>query len=291
MIFVSWLLKFVINFSILERNLSEFDDLNLNTNISKIFSKILNLFTTSFLSKVKLTYSDKLNLNFFDAYYTYFSIFNIKKNFYSYSLKRTMYPDQGKTVNIFPVYNNLVYKGYQFKQSFNTGKLTLQSNQTRGDLMNSSLNVFRQSLHDIAYLFPYERVQIHSHGPYPSVESHIFYHMYIVAYWLTLKHNIFNKYTEETIRRNYIFRVVGIKNFLGIKAEDKKSYGHFQNISAYSVPFFLLSKFYGTESKMFFFILSTCSSSQNFRVNLNLYPSFYFNITIISVIDFIVLLR
>ncbi len=43
-----------------------------------------------------------------DVYVSILTTKNISKNFYSYGLRRTMYPDQGNTVNVFPIFPKLI---------------------------------------------------------------------------------------------------------------------------------------------------------------------------------------
>lgn len=124
-----------------------------------------------------------------DAYYALSLTFNISKTLYSYGVQKTMYPDQGITINIFSTLPRLVFTSASFRSYLAVGSLTKLCVGALSRENAELLTIFRKSLHSIPFLFPYERVEINSHGPYSSVEEYLTIQLYVAAFTLKLKHS------------------------------------------------------------------------------------------------------
>jgi len=113
---------------------------------------------------------------------------NVTKTVYSFGLQKTIYPDQGKLVNVFSIIPTLTSTLNAYKSPYSAGFLTNLYISNRAPMTTELLNNFRSALHNIPYLFPYERVEINSHGPYESVEHYLTLQLYVFAYTLEIKH-------------------------------------------------------------------------------------------------------
>lgn len=124
----------------------------------------------------------------YDVYYAAALTFNVSKTFYSYGVQKTMYPDQGLAVNVFSTLPRLVYTSAQFRPYYAVGNLTSIYTGSVSSEQAELLSVFQKALHNVPFLFPYERVEINSHGPYSSVEEYLTIQLYVAAFTLKLKH-------------------------------------------------------------------------------------------------------
>jgi len=100
-----------------------------------------------------------------------------------------MYPDQGKLINIFSTTPRLALVEAAYRSPYSAGfYFTLCSSTPLNRLTNELLYVFQGAIHDVPFLFPYERVEIDFHGPYRSVEQYLTIQLYVSAFTLSLKH-------------------------------------------------------------------------------------------------------
>ena len=119
---------------------------------------------------------------------------NAMKTYYSYGLLRTIYPDQGETINTYPIFPQLHLTSKEYNRPYAVGNITTRYIESQHEYALSVLGVFRAAKHNIPDLFPYERVEINSHGPYSSVEEFLTINLYLSSYVLAFKFFAFAKH-------------------------------------------------------------------------------------------------
>lgn len=250
-VFVVWLLKMVLKFVVTERNLS-LTAADTTNPLTQYVSKIPPLSYFGHLIVRAASITERTASVPHDVYYAANLTFNISKTLYSYGRRKTMYPDQGFTINIFSALPRLVLTGSRFRSYFAVGTLTKRySNSVRG-LDAELVSVYWHSLHDVPFLFPYERVEINSHGPYTSVEEYLTVQLYVAAFTLKLKHlswdSVFAAFNPDKL--NTI--TLDVNAFFGFSP--KRSVFFYKTYSSFLTPFLTLIDFYGSESRMFFYL-------------------------------------
>lgn len=247
-VFVVWLLKMVLKFVVFEK------DLNLTrSSISRSEIPHINYF---FWSLVNFAPHPVISQSILDLFVCVLLTKTAGKVYYSYGLKKTIYPDQGKTVNVFPIFPSLIFASNKFYRLNSTGALSSLYKLGRPEFLLSVLTVFRASLHNIPFLFPYERVEINSHGPYASVEAYLTINAFVSTNYLALKHIAIAKYlTRFFVRRSrpkWRIRRVNFKKAWGLSAHGNKFF--YKSYSVFTLPFSLFADFYGSDSRMFFYM-------------------------------------
>lgn len=132
-----------------------------------------------------------------DFYYAGCTTVNATKVFYSYGVNKTIYPDQGSKVNVFSTLPMLIPTTKSYIRPYDAGHYLAAYVNSRNTFNNAVLRTFRGALHDIPFLFPYERVEIKSYGPYTSVEQFITLHVFVTSYVLKLKHFSWVKFIDS----------------------------------------------------------------------------------------------
>lgn len=178
---------------------------------------------------------------------------NVTKTFYTYGLNRTMYPDQGFKTNVFSTLPALTPSLKSYVSPYAAGNFLKTYLSGRDELSSSTLAIYRNMLHNTPFLFPYERVEIPSYGPYTSVSQFITLQLFITSYFLKLKHTAFSK-TLNSAFNNWSYASLNVSNLLGYTARTKNSGVFFKTYSNFVVPFFTFINFYGSESRMFFYM-------------------------------------
>lgn len=188
----------------------------------------------------------------FDLLNAFFVLFNARKTVNWYGLKRTMYPDQGKKVNIFSSLPQLTPIEFEYRFIVKAGALLDMYLMRRAEYKSSVLKVFRGAKHDIAFLFPYDRVEIPSTRPYKSVESFIKLHLYTNAYTLALKHTNFRAVTSMFNSNNWNYLAINLNSWLGFFVAKTEFF--YKTYSAYVLPFASFVTFHGSESRALFYL-------------------------------------
>lgn len=188
----------------------------------------------------------------YDMYYAVSLTFNISKTFYSYGVQKTMYPDQGLAVNVFSTLPKLVYTSAQFRPLYSVGNLVSTYVGSVSAEKMELLSVFQKALHNVPFLFPYERVEINSHGPYNSVEEYLTIQLYVAAFTLKLKHAAWVSFFSKLKSDQLSAAPLNINALFGFSSA--KSFFFFKSYSTFFLPFLTLIDFYGSESRMFFYL-------------------------------------
>jgi len=190
-VFVIWLLKMILKFTVFERDL-------LNTTLApfSVFGFINFFFPRPHIFllwlAVKLdsngfTPKNKFSTAVFDFFYAIVSLFHAGKVLNSYGVTTTIYPDQGNTVNVFSNFPHLVLTELDYRRPYSNSGIFRHYLFGRDAVKSALLTTFRSALHNIPFLFPYERIEVKSYGPYSSVESFIKFHVYTTGYLIILK--------------------------------------------------------------------------------------------------------
>jgi len=112
----------ILKFIVFERNLNEhvvYSVTELTRNLVAVpaasyFVDLVIISTSSVREAGSLIY---------DLYYALLLTFSSKKFFYAHGLQKTLYPDQGLTVNVFPTFPKLVSVSPSFKRYLTAGSL------------------------------------------------------------------------------------------------------------------------------------------------------------------------
>lgn len=253
-VFVMWLLKMILKFSILERDL-------LNTTLRSISIFGFKVFfyrplTALFIMFINLMPADSkiraaLFQNFFDVNFAFLSIFNAGKNVHSYGLTPTMYPDQGNRINVFSNFPQLVSTELDYRRPYSAGYLLKHYLSNRSATTTSLLTIFRNSLHNVPFLFPYERIDVKFYGPFKSVDSFIKLHVYSAGYLVFLKNAVWADYLKN-VSTELSFKMLNTKQLFGFS--DARNDFVYKTYSAYVSPIELFVNFYGSEIRMFFYL-------------------------------------
>lgn len=243
-VFVIWVLKLILKFVLFERNLLAFAPFE-----SSLFGVSLTLPRISFFfwSILNVTGGHTL-LDVLNAWYV---LFNARKSLSWFGVKRTLYPDQGLKVNIFSSLPQLVATEYEYRFINKAGGLLDLYLSRRPEVNTSILDTFRRAKHDVAFLFPYDRVEIKHTGPYSSVESFIKLHLYTTAYTLSLKHSTFATLLTKN-KASFSHVTINLTTLLGFFV--KKATFFYKTYSAYVVPFATFATFHGSDSRALFYL-------------------------------------
>lgn len=253
-VFVIWVLKMTLKFFVVERDLqgalifSNSYIFDFNFFVPKtVFFFWINLLTAGSSNTVSTFLAD--------LYFAVISFFNVTKTLYSYNVLKTMYPDQGKKINIFSVFPRLVNVSHRYKSVFPAGHVFYFNfiRNTRPISLNSIFDVYHTLLHDVPFLFPFERIDIPVFGPYSSVEEFLNIQLLTTSYVTLLKHAAWkNVFKANNASNTWIYWTVSPKIFLGYGV--KLQYFFFKKYSRAYTPFFTFTKFYGSEMRMFFYL-------------------------------------
>lgn len=115
-VFVVWLLKMVLRFVVLEKDLHGSVNSTVPAtlpHISYIFWFLLGLLPSNLIKQSAL-----------DVFSCALVTKNATKLYYSFSLAKTIYPDQGKTVNSFSMFPTLFSSTKSFRRLYPVGVLT-----------------------------------------------------------------------------------------------------------------------------------------------------------------------
>lgn len=244
-VFVIWVLKLILKFVLFERNLLGFTPFE-----STFFGIQLTLpraafFFWSFFNVFKNTF-------LFDFANAFTILFSARKTLSWFGTKRTLYPDQGNSVNIFSSLPQLTPIEYEYRFVNKAGALLDLYLTRRAESKSAILDVFRRAKHDIAFLFPYDRVEIKHTGPYSSVESFVKLHLYTAAYSTSLKHENLAFLTLSTRPSNWQYSTVNLNAALGFFSH--KTTFFYKSYSAYVTPFAIFATFHGSDSRALFYL-------------------------------------
>jgi len=243
-VFVVWLLKMILKFVVLERDLRVF-----NRATATFFGiELLHLNFLFWIFSANLPTTGLYQL-VGDIYYALAATGGATKVFYSYGVNKTLYPDQGVKVNVFSSLPVLSYVSKAYVSPYSAGHYLSTYISSRDSMKSAAVNIFRGSLHDVSFLFPYERVEIKAYGPYTSVEQHITLHLFITSYILKLKHLSWSKVNNSY---NWIYNITEPKFLFGYVSKTDGVF--YKTYSNFVVPFFTFVNFYGSESRMFFYL-------------------------------------
>ena len=245
-VFVVWLLKMILKFVVQERDLRVFN--RATASIFGIEIPHLNYFFWIFST---LMPRGGLRQLIADFYYVILVTTNVKKIFYSYGVNKTLYPDQGSKINVFSSLPQLTPVSKSYVSPYSAGHYLSVYTISRSNSDLAVVGVFRRALHDVAFLFPYERVEIKSYGPYASVEQHITLHLFITSYILKLKD--FSKNRLISGSSAWVYTSLDVKSLFGY-TNDNTGGIFYKTYSSFVVPFFTFVNFYGSESRMFFYL-------------------------------------
>lgn len=249
-VFVVWLLKMILKFIVFERNLNEYNtysvtELTRNMIAAQPLSYFIDLAVVS-SSSVRET-----NSLVYDLYYAAHLAFNSRKFFYAHGLQKTLYPDQGLTVNVFSTFPKLVSVSPSFKRYLNAGALiSLYKSSSPEEV--SVVRTLHEAWHNVAFLFPYERVEIPSYTPYTSVEDYITSQLYISSFTLKLKYASWAKLLGKNDSADFLLKSFNTRALTGFSSEKSKFF--YKTYSQFSLPSNVLVNFYGSDVRMFFYL-------------------------------------
>jgi len=191
-VFVIWLLKMILKFVVLERDLRVF-----NKSTATFFGveiPHLNFFFSVFSALLSVKGLFQI---FSDIFFAALATLNVTKVFYSYGINKTIYPDLGSKINVFSTLPALIPTSKAYVRPYSVGSYLASYLASRDAFNSSVLRTFRGALHDVPFLFPYERVEIKSYGPYTSVEQFITLYLFTTSYVLKLKHVSWSKISTD----------------------------------------------------------------------------------------------
>lgn len=250
MVFVVWLLKMILKFVVFERNLNKFEVYS----VAELTRNVIRVPGASHFTALLLTSTfgaREIGLFVYDLYYATMLTFNSRKFFYSYGLQKTIYPDQGLTVNVFSALPKLISTSPMFRRYLSAGFIVSLYNSSSEEEV-AVVRTLHSLWHNVPFLFPYERVEIPSYTPYKSVEDYITSQLYISAFTLKLKYASWGKLFKTNLDGAYNFAVLNSKALTGFGAE--KSFFFYKTYSHFSLPSNGLADFYGSEIRMFFYL-------------------------------------
>jgi len=241
----------ILRFVFIERDLNLFRESFELSRRANLFFDSLSLFIEDFIEK-ETAVDPELPNDLDDFRFVFLSMFNVRKTYYSYALKRTKYPDQKSVVNVFPIFpvNN---KGdYFYRRLYTVGNIMKFSGLITGLYVKSVLKIFRAAFHDIAYLFPFERIDIPHHDPYKTLDHFVVANVYMNAFILSVKHE-----SQSTLYLPLKESAWGFKNFFVNKLFGFSNNRHrvfFKTLSNFYVPSTLFFQFYTNDRRMFFYL-------------------------------------
>lgn len=175
----------ILKFVVLERNLNEYETYT----ATDLMRGLVQVPSLNYLVDLVLVSTSNLRepkSYTYDMYYATLLTLNAKKFFYSHNLQRTMYPDQGLAINVFPIFPKLISTSPVTKRYLPVGGLvSLYTSLAAEEL--AVISILRNALHNIPFLFPYERVEIPMLIPYRSVEAFITLQLFVSGFTLKLK--------------------------------------------------------------------------------------------------------
>lgn len=247
-LFVVWLLKLVLNFVVLERDLKK--------RPSQILSTKLPQFSFYFHNLVNLSkFSAQLTQFLLDLYTSLLIMKNHKKAFNSYARQRTMYPYQGVKINAFPIYPQLSLQGNTTIRTFFPGYwVKLLKKRRKNEFYHAVLKAFRVSKHNIPFLFPYYEIDIEVDTHFDTVEDYLNINILVATQILVYKLFVgevqlplYSSYQES-----WAFAKFDLKNYLGYsKLSNRFAFKKYSNF-VYSGS--LLALFYGTDARSMFYL-------------------------------------
>lgn len=184
-VFVVWLLKMILKFVILEKNLTHKFMIIADTKFPSIFV-LMYLFIGLFQSWVGVSANYYLN-KILDIFFFFFITKRVGKAFYNYSTFRTLYPDQGNRVNSFKLLPSLYSDENTMRRVFITGNLVNLCKEHFPRHESVMINAMRQGLHNLPALFPYERVEIESYEPFNDLQEFLSIDIFLAGYVSLLK--------------------------------------------------------------------------------------------------------
>jgi Heme/copper-type cytochrome/quinol oxidases, subunit 2 len=250
-VFVIWLLKMILRFVFVERNLNLANDSSVLSSYVNFFFDSSALTFQNFLLRGELLDSELSN-DLEDFRFLFFSLLNVKKTYYSYALKRTKYPDQKSVVNIFPIFPVSNRNDYFYKRFNSVGNIMKFSGLVTGLYMKSVLKVFRAAFHDIAYLFPYERIDIPHYDPYKTLDHFIVANIYMNAFVLSVKHEVQSALYTSNANDSWFLKNYFVNKLFGFSHNRHRVF--FKTMSNFYVPSSLFFQFYTNDKRMFFYL-------------------------------------
>lgn len=100
-----------------------------------------------------------------------------------------MYPDQGRTVNVFSMFPGLYSAGNEFRRFYSVGYISKLYTLSYTAYVSSILFVYRVSIHNVPLVFPYDRIDIKAYGPFPSLIEYLKLTLFLSGYVLFSKHS------------------------------------------------------------------------------------------------------
>lgn len=176
----------ILKFVVFERNLNKFEVYS----VAELTRNVIRVPGASHFTALLLTSTfgaREIGLFVYDLYYATMLTFNSRKFFYSYGLQKTIYPDQGLTVNVFSALPKLISTSPMFRRYLSAGFIVSLYNSSSEEEV-AVVRTLHSLWHNVPFLFPYERVEIPSYTPYKSVEDYITSQLYISAFTLKLKY-------------------------------------------------------------------------------------------------------
>ena len=245
-IFVVWLLKLVLKFSVSERDLRK-----TSSETFLAFIPHFNFFVWTATNLLSFPPIRQFSLDFFSILLI---VKNTTKTYYSYGLLKTIYPDQGEAVNVYSIFPQLALTSKEFHHPYDLGLITSQVLAGQHEWLTSIIGVFRRGKHNIPAIFPYERVEINSHGPYSSVEEFLTLDVYISSYILLLKflvqaekhaphHILTHRWDLVPLDQKEIF---GFAKFSRIS--------RYKKYSLFVLPYSLFMDFYSNDLRTLFYL-------------------------------------
>lgn len=250
-VFVIWLLKMILKFVFVERDLNLFQDSALLAGGVNLFLDSLVLAYHNFLSKEGLVDAELSN-DMEDFKFLLLSLVNVKKAYYGYALKRTKYPDQKAVVNIFPIFPIANKNNYLYKRFNSVGSVTKFSALITGLHIKSVLKVFRATFHDIAYLFPFERIDIANHDPYATLDHFVVANIYMNAFISAVKHDLQSDLYSQSSTNSWFLNNYFVNKLFGFSSRRHNVF--YKTMSNFHLPSSLFFQFYTNDKRMFFYL-------------------------------------
>jgi hypothetical protein len=275
--FVVWLLKMVLKFAVLERNLLGVSGSNASS--YNLFLSSFNLFFVSvlffFVFFVRNLSHSVFNF-FLDLYYIVMVTFRSRKVRSSYGIHKTLYPDLGIYIDSFRALPVLLPVKNEFRRPFTSQLFTLFSVK-RSKLTTLSLKIFRNSLYQVPALFPYERIRIPCYGPWRNVETMITLTTFFISYIGAIKYGFWSsldngrlaagnesllsnsgRFNLSLFLKKNKFSVLNMSPAILVGSSpvnsSSESKDFFKGYSSYLSVFYYFSKFCSSESRMFFYL-------------------------------------
>lgn len=247
-VFVVWLLKLVMRFNVFERDLRKVPSEMLEAKIphfSFVFWLVANALNAGPSYQALM-----------DSFSSLLITKYITKTYYSFSLHRTIYPDQGELINSFLIFPQLVPTTKAYNRPYVVGLLSATFRASQHEFMNDLLDNFRMSKHSVAALFPYDRVEITYCGPYSSVEE------YLTLNVLLSINVFFSKYMAYAIHFEPYYNFSRKKGWNVATLDVSSAFGFwnigntffYKKYSSHVLPIALFVSFYTNDLRAFFYL-------------------------------------